>query len=54
VPMVWIDHLNGVEAVVTIPELHGIGTPGELPDGGASLPMTNGTFFAWTGVWLEQ
>jgi ABC-type transport system substrate-binding protein len=53
-PMVWIDHLNGVEAAVTIPQLHGIGTPGELPDGGAQLAMTSGNFFAWPGVWLEQ
>ena len=54
VPMIWVDHLNGVEAAVTLPELHGIGTPGILPDGSASLPMTNGSFFAWSGVWIEQ
>jgi ABC-type transport system substrate-binding protein len=54
VPIIWIDHLNGVEAAVTIPELHGIGTPGVLPDGTPALPMTNGSFFAWPGVWLEQ
>ena len=53
-PMIWVDHLNGVEAAVTIPQLHGIGTPGELPDGGAQLAMTSGSFFAWPGVWLEQ
>lgn len=54
VPMLWIDHLNGVEAAVTTPELNGIGTPGVLPDGSPSLPMTDGSFFSWTGVWLEQ
>ncbi len=54
VPMLWIDHLNGVEAAVTVPELNGIGTPGVLPDGSPSLPMTDGSFFSWTGVWLEQ
>ncbi|MFT7503250.1 MAG: peptide/nickel transport system substrate-binding protein [Gammaproteobacteria bacterium] len=54
VPMIWVDHLNGVEAAVTLPELHGIGTPGVLPDGAASLPMTNGSFFAWPSVWIEQ
>jgi peptide/nickel transport system substrate-binding protein len=54
VPMLWVDHLNGVEAAVTLPELHGIGTPGVLPDGSASLPMTDGSFFAWSGVWIEQ
>lgn len=53
-PMIWIDHLNGVEAAVTLPELHGIGVEGVLPDGTASLPMTSGSFFAWAGVWLEQ
>ncbi len=54
VPMIWFDHLNGVEAVVTIPQIHGIGVPGTLPDGGAQLPMTNGVFFSWHDVWLEQ
>ncbi|MEM7095429.1 MAG: ABC transporter substrate-binding protein [Actinomycetota bacterium] len=54
VPFVWIDHLNGVEAAVTIPELNGIGQTGVLPDGEESLAMTSGSFFAWTGVWLEQ
>lgn len=54
VPMLWIDHLNGVEAAVTIPELNGIGTPGVLPDGSPSLPMTDGSFFGWAQVWLEQ
>ncbi len=53
-PMIWIDHLNGVEAAVTVPELHGIGVTGILPDGQASLPMTSGNFFAWTSVWLEE
>lgn len=53
VPIVWIDHLNGVEAAVTSPKLHGIGTEGMLPDGSASLPMTNGSFFAWPFVWVE-
>lgn len=54
VPMLWIDHLNGVEAAVTIPELNGIGSPGMLRDGSPSLPMTDGSFFAWPFVWLEQ
>ena len=54
VPMLWVDHLNGIEAAVTTPELNGIGTPGRLPDGSPSLPMTDGSFFAWPGVWLEQ
>ena len=51
--MIWIDHLNGIEAAVTTPKLHGIGTPGVLPDGDESLPMTNGSFFSWAAVWLE-
>ena len=54
VPMLWVDHLNGIEAAVTIPELNGIGTPGVLPAGSPSLPMPDGRFFSWTGVWLEQ
>jgi peptide/nickel transport system substrate-binding protein len=54
VPMLWVDHLNGVEAAVTLPQLHGIGTPGRLRDGSPSLPMTDGSFFAWPLVWLEQ
>lgn len=53
VPILWIDHLNGVEAVATIPEIHGIGTPGSLPDGTETLPMTSGSFFAWSEVWFE-
>lgn len=53
-PMIWIDHLNGVEAAVTRPELNGIGTPGMFADGTPSIPMTDGNFFPWTGVWLEQ
>lgn len=54
VPMIWVDHLNGVEAAVTLPTLHGIGTEGTLPDGSPSLSMTDGSFFAWPGVWIEQ
>lgn len=54
VPMLWVDHLNGVEAVVTIPELHGIGVSLTLPDGSPALAMTDGSFFAWTGAWIEQ
>jgi peptide/nickel transport system substrate-binding protein len=54
VPMLWVDHLNGVEAVVTIPELHGIGVSLTLPDGSPALAMTDGAFFAWTGAWIEQ
>lgn len=54
VPMIWVDHLNGVEAAATIPEIHGIGVPGYLPDGTPTLPMTDGSFFAWPLVWLEQ
>ncbi len=53
VPMIWVDHLNGVEAAVTLPTLHGIGTGGTLPDGSLSLSMTDGSFFAWPGVWIE-
>ncbi len=53
-PMIWLDHLNGIESAVTIPTLHGIGAKGELPSGNPGIGMTNGSFFAWNGVWLEQ
>ena len=53
-PIIWVDHLNGIEAAVTRPELNGIGTPFRFADGTASLPMTDGSFFSWPGVWLEQ
>ncbi len=53
-PMLWIDHLNGVEAAVTRPELHGIGPDDVLPDGGPALGMIAGSFFSWYDVWLEQ
>ncbi len=54
VPVLWVDHLNGVEAVATIPTIRGIGVPGSLPDGTETLPMTSGSFFAWGEVWIEQ
>lgn len=54
VPMIWVDHLNGVEAVATVPTIHGIGTTGTTPEGAATLPMTSGSFFSWTEVWMEQ
>ena len=54
VPILWIDHLDGIEAVATIPAIHGIGAPGSTPEGSATLPMTSGSFFAWSQVWLEQ
>lgn len=54
VPILWIDHLDGVEAVAVIPAIHGIGVPGTTPEGSPTLPMTSGSFFSWTQVWLEQ
>jgi peptide/nickel transport system substrate-binding protein len=53
VPMVWVDHLNGVESAATTPAVHGIGVPGTTPDGSPTLPMTSGSFFAWSEVWME-
>lgn len=53
-PVIWWDHLNGIEAAVTRPELHGIGAKGELPSGSPGIGMTNGNFFSWIGVWVEQ
>ena len=54
VPMVWVDHLDGVEAVATIPAIHGIGMPGSTSDGSPTLAMTSGSFFSWSQVWLDQ
>ncbi len=54
VPMIWVDHLNGVEAVATLPAIHGIGVPGTTPEGSPTLPMTSGSFFSWSEVWMEQ
>ena len=54
VPIVWVDHLNGVEAAVAIPQLREVGQPSPYRDGTLSLGMTNGSFFAWQSVWLEQ
>ena len=54
VPILWIDHLDGVEAVATVPAIHGIGAPGSTPEGSATLPMTSGSFFSWSQVWMEQ
>ncbi|MEO1062262.1 MAG: ABC transporter substrate-binding protein [Actinomycetota bacterium] len=54
VPIIWVDHLGGVEAVAVIPEIHGIGVPGTLRDGGEIMPMTHGTRMLWNEIWLEQ
>ena len=48
-PMLWIDHLGGIEAVIVSPELRGV-TDGELPEGDRSL--TTGGFFSWEDVWV--
>lgn len=53
VSIVWVDHQNGVEAVIMRPELRGIGKLHVLPNGEYELPMQNGTFFNWTDIWLE-
>ncbi len=53
VPILWIDHLNGVEAAVANPKLHGIGGIKALPDGSPALGMVSGSFFSWAGVWLD-
>jgi hypothetical protein len=33
--------------------VHGIGVPGTTPEGSPTLPMTSGSFFAWSEVWME-
>lgn len=48
-PMLWIDHLGGVEAVIVSPELRGV-ADGTLPEGDQSL--TTGGYFSWEDVWI--
>jgi len=48
-PMLWIDHLGGVEAVIVSPDLRGV-SDGTLPEGDQSL--TTGGYFSWEDVWI--
>ena len=53
VPMVWIDHLAPLQAVVSNPLIGGI-FPGTLPDGSTRLGLTNGAQFTWEDVWIAS
>jgi ABC-type transport system substrate-binding protein len=52
VPMVWIDHLGSVQAVVSDPTVGGI-VPGTLPDGSTRLGLISNAQFSWEDVWIE-
>jgi peptide/nickel transport system substrate-binding protein len=48
-PMLWIDHLGGVEAVIVSTDLRGV-NGGTYAEGGESL--TTGGYFSWEDVWI--
>lgn len=52
-PMIWIDHLNGVEAIASDPTVHNIATA-TTPDGAPGLALIAGSFFSYEDVWIEQ
>ncbi|MEP6299989.1 MAG: ABC transporter substrate-binding protein, partial [Ilumatobacter sp.] len=53
VPIVWIDHLGGVESVVSVPTVHNIAER-TLPDGTPGQALLAGSFFSYEDVWMEQ
>ncbi len=48
-PMLWIDHLGGVEAVIVSSDLRGV-TDGTYREGDQAL--TTGGYFTWEDVWI--
>lgn len=48
-PMLWIDHLGGVEAVIVSADLRGV-TDGIYAEGDQAL--TTGGYFTWEDVWI--
>jgi peptide/nickel transport system substrate-binding protein len=48
-PMLWIDHLGGVEAAIVSPDLRGV-ADGTYPEGDQA--RTTGGYFSWEDVWL--
>ena len=52
-PMIFVDHLNGVEAVASNPIVHGIAER-TLPDGQTGIGLLAGSFFSYEDVWMEQ
>lgn len=53
VPALWVDHLGGVEAAVSTPQVHGI-PEGFYANGEPAIGLIAGSFFSWEDVWLEQ
>lgn len=53
IPMIWIDHLNGVEAVASDPTVHNVAER-TLPDGTPGIALLAGSFFSYEDVWMEQ
>jgi peptide/nickel transport system substrate-binding protein len=48
-PMLWIDHLGGVEAVIVSPDLRGV-EDGTYREGDQA--RTTGGYFSWEDVWI--
>lgn len=53
VPILWFDHLGGVEAAVSTPQVHGI-PEGFYANGKPTIGLIAGSFFSWEDVWVEQ
>ncbi|MDH3754712.1 MAG: ABC transporter substrate-binding protein [Acidimicrobiia bacterium] len=51
VPMIWIDHLSGVEGVAAQPDLNNI-LGGTLPDGRPRWGFLSGSYFSWDDIWI--
>ena len=51
VPVIWIDHLGGVEGVAADPTVHGIDRS-VFPDGTQGYGFLGGSFFSWEDVWI--
>ncbi|MGI9646068.1 MAG: ABC transporter substrate-binding protein, partial [Ilumatobacteraceae bacterium] len=49
-PMLWIDHLGGVDVAVSRPEVQGY-QDSTFPDGTPTVGLYNGSYFTWQSVW---
>lgn len=52
-PMIWIDHLNGVETLASSPSVHGLAER-VLPDGTTGMAFLAGSFHSYEDIWIEQ
>ena len=52
-PIIFVDHLGGVEAVASQPTVHGIAER-TLPDGQTGIGLLAGSYFSFEDVWMEQ